>query len=289
MAVDAVKVSRTCFVGIFVGVSQLPACLVREDGSTLQLQMRDADQKERERRIIEMARRQSALFPAGQLLMNDKPDGRIASASLGIEVSELFPEKQDGALFSGPQVSAFQSKVVSAAEHCYRARSDARPVDVLVVFQNEWSLKREPNEMGRALAEFVHGNYPASDTVLLGELDQDVHGWVDGLAFVRIWRVDGGWEAAGCNDIAPLSYKQVASRIAEKNQRVTDYRAHLPGWKIWLLLTTRINVLCSVWIPAEVTSWRFSSAFDRILLAPWYGGVLELNTTRQNEPTQGGE
>jgi hypothetical protein len=58
-----------------------------------------AKKQERERRIIESARKHSNLFPPGTLVMADRPDGRIPSAALGVEVSELLPEKLGGNFF----------------------------------------------------------------------------------------------------------------------------------------------------------------------------------------------
>ena len=58
----------------------------------------NAIKQERERSIIELARKYSDLFPHGTLVMDDGPDGQIPSATLGIEVSELLPAKLHGVL-----------------------------------------------------------------------------------------------------------------------------------------------------------------------------------------------
>jgi len=81
--------------------------------------IQNAIKQERERRIIEWARKQSCHFPTGALLMDDAPDGRIPSATLGIEVSELLPMKAPGAYFSHPQLAAFQAEVVNEASHLF--------------------------------------------------------------------------------------------------------------------------------------------------------------------------
>ncbi len=75
----------------------------------------NAIKQQRERHIIELARKYSDLFPSGTLMMADGPDGRIPSAPLGIEVSELLPAKLEGASFSHPQLASFQSGVVREA------------------------------------------------------------------------------------------------------------------------------------------------------------------------------
>jgi len=94
---------------------------------------------------------------------------------------------------------------------------------------------------------------------------------------VRITAEDGKWQAGGCSDVAALTYEQVASRIATKSLRVQHYRRKLPGWQVWLLLSTRVDVLCGLTASPEVESWHFTSDFDRVLLSTWERGVLQLN------------
>lgn len=251
-----------------------------------QLVMRKGDtaqglKKERERQVIEFARRHSTVFPPGELVMDDEPDGRIASVRLGIEVSEVLPERRGGALFTGPQVAVFQQDVVEAAERLYRARYNARPADVLVYFENDWTRKRDTEEMGRALAEFVHSNYPSEgSTVNLGGLGQDALGWVEGLTVVRITGEDRRWKAGASTYVPVVSYEQLAARVVAKNERVSEYRKRLPGWQLWLLLATRFSVLHSVSLPREIRSWQFTSDFDRVLLSSWEDGVLELQAVK---------
>jgi len=73
-----------------------------------------------------------------------------------------------------------------------------------------------------------------------------------------------------------LTYDHLARQITGKDKLLTHYRARLPEWEIWLLLATDIHVLKSVEIPADLTDWRFNFQFDRVLLMPWIGGVVEL-------------
>lgn len=234
---------------------------------------------DRERSIIEHARTHSRLFPPGKLEMADRPDGRIPSAKLGIEVSELLPEKADGAVFSGPQLWSFQSEVVLRAARLFSG-THVCPSDVLVFFRNDWEHKRDPEEMAQALADFVCANYPKpSETVCL-QRGRGTVGWVDGLSVVRITAEPGRWQAGGSADGVMLTYEQLASRIAEKSKRVQEYQKQLPGWHIWLLLTTLLPVLSSVSVPAELTTWRFTSGFDRVLLSTWDNGVVQLNCTK---------
>jgi hypothetical protein len=241
----------------------------------------NAIKQERERRIIESARKHSDLFPLGTLVMADGPDGRIPSATLGIEVSELLPGKLEGASFSHPQLASFQSEVVREAARLFPGMH-AHSADVLVFFKNDWDRRGDVGEMGRALADFVANNYPQqSKTVCLQKGPRAV-GWVEGLSVVRITAENGGWQAGGCGDVAVLTYEQLASRIAAKSQRVQEYRRKLPDWHIWLLLATRFDVLSGVTVPSEVESWRFTCDFDRVLLSSWEHGVLQLNCTKNS-------
>ena len=240
----------------------------------------NAAKRENERRIIEYARKHSRLFPPGQLEMADKPDGRIPSAKLGIEVSELLPEKPEGAIFSGPQLSMFQSEVVLKAERLF-SRVHARPSDVLAYFNNDWNRKRDPEEMAQALADFVANNYPQPSRSVCLQRGSDAYGWVEGLSVVRITAEDGRWQAGGSSDGVILTYQQLASRIIMKSERVQEYRRRLPGWQIWLLLATRAPVLWSVSLPRDIGSWRFNCAYDRVLLSSWEHGVLELACTHR--------
>lgn len=209
--------------------------------------------------------------------MADRPDGRIPSAKVAIEVSELLPEKPDGAIFSGPQLSSFQSEVVLRAAGLF-SETHACPSDVLVYFRNDWEHNRDPEEMAHALANFVCANYPQQSSTVCLQRGHDAVGWVDGLSVVRITAEPGRWQAAGNGDGISLTHEQVASRIAEKSQRVREYRMRLPGWQIWLLLATRFRLLSSVSVPPEIQSWRFARcSFDRVLLSSWDGGVVQLS------------
>jgi hypothetical protein len=225
---------------------------------------------------VEESRRRSTLFPTEKLTCFESPDWVITTASLGIEVSELLPEKQEGAAYSGPQVSTFQKGVVSKAEQFYRAHPDAPATDALVYFKNDWTRKRDAVAMGHALAQFVADNYPADHrTVTLDAVTRGVHGWVEGLSVVRILCRDGEWQAGRCSDVALLTYEQIAARIAAKNERIAVYRERLPGFRMWLLLATAFSVLHSLTVPDQISIWRFASDIDRVLLYSWERGVLE--------------
>ncbi|MCU1276390.1 MAG: hypothetical protein JWO48_3821 [Bryobacterales bacterium] len=236
--------------------------------------MTSIEKKQAEHRLIEEARRRGNFFPSGRLSEYESPDWLIRDASLGIEVSDILPPKGTN-LFSGPQISAFQSDVVEMARCQYHTNGYGR-ADVLVYFHNEWNQKRDAKVMATALAGFVQRNLPLeSDCITLQE--HDIEEWVDGLSVIRISRRGDRWQAGAAAGLHNLRQVDLASRICAKNKLLKQYRARLPGWEIWLLLTTEIRVLRSVAIPHDISEWRFAYDFNRVLLMPWEGGVIELS------------
>jgi hypothetical protein len=225
-----------------------------------------------ELRVVEQARRLSHIIPAGELAEFEEPDCLIPSAKVAIEVSDLLPEKRPGDLFSGPQLAAFQSEVITLAERRYYELG-GEAADVLAYFRNDWKQRRDPRSMSEAFARFVIRNYP-QDTETLQELDVDE--WVEGFSVVRISRGRGSWISGGSNDVDYLTYESLAARIAAKNQRLVDYRRRLPGWQIWLLFATHMPVLWTVSLPRDAENWRFEFGFDKVLLSSWEDGVIEL-------------
>lgn len=231
------------------------------------------DTKEIERRVIEWARQKSTLIPSGELQEFERPDWLIPTAQLAIEVSLLLPRKPEGALFSPPQLSKFQEQVVAEAEQIYRESGGPGPIDVLVCFKNDWTRKRDPKFMARALAEYVRNNYPKDGKTI--QLDEAVP---DGIFLARIACFDGGWNTSAINSIEIVTHERLSASIADKNQRVPEYRKRMqPGWQLWLLLGTSPSVLWSVSTPREVITWRFTHGFDLLLLHTWEHGVLRLN------------
>lgn len=278
---------------ILLSASASPAAPAKGAAERLLLQSRTARccriehmaasfaKQKRERSLIENAREQSRVFPPGELEMADRPDGRIPAAKLGIEVCELLPERPDGAIFSGPQLSSFQSEVAIRAARLFSV-ADIRPSAVLVFFNNDWCRKRNLDEMAEALATFVANNYPQQTKTVCLQRGPRAVGWVDGLSVVRIAAEEGRWQAGGFGPGVTLTYERLASQIARKNELVQQYQKQLPGWQIWLLLVTHISVLRSVSVPREINKWRFKCDFDRVFLSSWEDGVLQLNCSKES-------
>jgi hypothetical protein len=237
--------------------------------------MTSREKKQVERRLIEEARRRTNLLPNGTLSEYESPDWLIPDSSLAIEVSAVLPPKGDN-LFSGAQLSSWQIDVVARAQQHYFSAYDT-DADILVFFDNEWNRRRRPEAMAQALAGFVNSNLPQdSDCVTLQRYDTDQ--WVDGVSVIRIARTGRQWQAGSAADIHELRQVDLAAQIDSKNKLVERYRSRLPGWSIWLLLTTEIQVLRSVAIPRDVGNWRFTFDFDRVLLMPWDGNVIQIRS-----------
>jgi hypothetical protein len=231
-----------------------------------------------ELRLMKWARRYSPAIPSRNLRCFEQPDWIMPQEKIGIEVSQLLPPKPTGALFSGPQLSEFQRKVVAKAQELYCARGGT-PVDVLVFFANQWNKRNDLQEAAEALATFVKDNCPpARKTVTIEPIwrDDDWQ-WADLFNVVRICAIEGGWQAGGVASIELLSHAQVASTIAVKEALLPMYRNRLPGWQMWLLLTTRIPVLWTLSVPNEVKDWKLPTTFDKVLLLSWeHGSVFDV-------------
>lgn len=168
--------------------------------------------KKGEHWTIEEARRLSSLFPAGELKRHESPDWLIPDARLGIEVRYVTALKAEGDKFSGPELSMFQHRVVTTAEHYYKAMSGP-PCDVLVYFRNDFKRKRDPDEMGKALAAFVRRYYPADKRYITME-SFEVDDWPDGFAVIRICTLDGGWNAGGTASATSLNRDYLAENAS---------------------------------------------------------------------------
>jgi hypothetical protein len=232
------------------------------------------DKKRGEWALIESARARSDFFPAGELSPFESPDWLIRDADLGIEVSDLLRPKGNNR-FSGAQLSSYQTRVVEKAQTLYFSQTSVN-ADVLVFFKNEWNQHRDVgSSYAASLAEFVRRNIPVDrDSITLQA--RHLKGWVDGVSVIRISRSGRRWRAAAAAHGQAVEYADVAERIAAKNRLLPEYRRRLPGWKLWLLLATEIRVLHSVWIPPAIAEWRFAFDFDRVLLMPWDGDMIEL-------------
>ena len=134
--------------------------------------------------------------------------------------------------------------------------------------------------IGKKIAEFVQQNYPVdSDCVNLSneDFDENQPDWLGSLPLRRIATDRHEWELFQSTGNWPiLSYDQTAAAIQKKQDLLSTYRTNLPGYKIWLLLGTRGDVLETVHPPREIPEWEFKSDFDRVLFVSWSGEVVEL-------------
>lgn len=236
------------------------------------------DKKEMERRIIERARGQSAIFPPGGLFAFENPDFLIPNAKIAIEVTQLLPEKPPGARFTAPQLDVFQKHIVADGRQIYYSDPGAPDADVLVYFRNDWTVKSDRGQMAQGLARLVSDSYPYGerDCITLNGALADLDVWPEGLSVVRIARIGRNWTAAANSDVQTVTNERLAECVAQKEKRLPEYRKTLPGWQIWLVIATHFSVLWSVSVPRDVASWHFDTGFDKVLLSSWEDGVIEL-------------
>jgi hypothetical protein len=238
--------------------------------------MKQADKKEKERRIIEEARRRSPIFARGPLSSFESPDWLIVDAAVGIEVTDLLRPRGSN-VFSGAQLASFQTEVVERARALYYDRTSA-DADVLVFFRNEWNRKYDVATYAEALAQMVLANRPA-DQDCITIRGHHVEGWIEGVSVIRIATTGSKWQAGGSADGYVLKRADLARLIAAKHKLVPQYRTNAPGFAMWLLIATDIKVLRSVELPREIEEWSFEFGFDKVLLMPWEGGLIELRPT----------
>jgi hypothetical protein len=179
--------------------------------------------KEVETYYLEEARRASAIFPAGELEPDEKPDFLLHTdrGKIGIEVTELCREE--------PRAEAGRlAKVPEKAKALYDSRPDARPVDVNVWFWRAESVSF--TKLKDSLAGFVYTN---CRDVSKGHYT----GLPSGFNHIGIWRSQGPeglWQAGRVFDTVVAPKELLESRIAEKNARVADYKLSAP--EVWLLI-----------------------------------------------------
>jgi hypothetical protein len=230
----------------------------------------EPDRKKRiETHYAEEARRASSIFPAGRLEPYEKPDFLLFAnpGKIGIEVTELCREE--------PRAEAGRlSKVPDKAKMLYDGFPNANPVDVSIAF---WRAENVVfNVLTKSLADFVYANRTHRGSGLKRNLPS-------GYCHIGIHEplVPGGrWHAVRAFDTILVPRELLASRIAEKNSRVPDYRLSAP--EVWLLIVNdRFLGPGEVYArPDHLCQWQFPFDFDKVLLflreAGGTGEVIEI-------------
>jgi hypothetical protein len=204
---------------------------------------------------IEEARRACTLFPAGRLEPHEIPDFLLFAEdrTIGIEVTELCREE--------PRAEAGRlSKVPDRAKKLYCGYPQAESVDVSVAF---WRAENVTvKNLTKSLADFVYENRVSKGTGFKRNLPQ-------GFSYIGIFeplRDEPRWQAGRAFDTIIAPKELIASRIAEKNGRVRDYR--LSAREVWLLIVNdQFLGPGEVYArPDHLAEWKFPFDFDKVLL-----------------------
>ena len=212
--------------------------------------------KEIELHYTEEARRASPIFPAGTLVPHERPDFLIDAGHagiLGIEVTELCREE--------PRAEAGRlSKVPDAAKALYNRLPGSVPVDVSFAFSPRVSAVPF-NSLRDSLSDFVRHHAPGES------FKRDLP---EGFCHIGIHTTlndpSGHWHAPRSFNVVPAGKLLLEARIAEKNQRVPDYRGAASS--VWLLIIND-NFLGPGEVVVrrdELAEWAFTFDFDKVLL-----------------------
>jgi len=213
-------------------------------------------QKDIERLYLDEARRASSVFPAGKAVEHERPDFLVpvTSGTLGIEVTELCredPRAEGGRL----------SNVAPRAEGLYLKRPGVKPVNVSPVFSLD-AAQMKVGVLAKTLADFVYQHRDDDKSFEWNEVPK-------GYYHIGVFPSTDGrgcWRYFRAGDTVPVSRELIGGRIAEKNARVSDYRAHAS--EVWLLIVNDLFIgpgEVSV-RPEVLAQWTFPRSFDKVLL-----------------------
>lgn len=213
--------------------------------------------KRRERRYLDEARRASPIFPPGEVVPRECPDFMLGT--LGIEMTELCRKepRAEGARLG---------KVAAKAKLLYQRRSGAKPVDVSHAFSHH-AHDLHVDDLAGSLADFVYEHRDSNANFSWDGHEALPEGYCDIGVFDALDPVGGGrWIYIRAFSAALAPKELIESRIAEKNERVRDYRS--VASEIWLVIVNdeflgpgEVRVR-----PDLLAQWTFASSFDKVLL-----------------------
>jgi hypothetical protein len=232
--------------------------------------------KKRERYFLNAAISASAIFPAGKIVDDESPDFVINAncGKIGIEVRELFPP-QGKADFPLQQAESFHEKTICMAEALFQNKGRA-DVDVIAYFEND-CRRRSIATLAQLIADFVEAK---SQSGQFDTFSGHENGFPSGIMVLRIAKPLPGiipiWRCLKHGGAIRLEQNVLAEAIAEKEKlRFSYYRK---SDQTWLLLIAPEGPLTTFWIPSEISSWRFTCGFERILLFDhWNSKLIELS------------
>jgi hypothetical protein len=222
---------------------------------------RNDQQKEKEVRALEATRRLGNFIPSGVIVPYERPDLKIETEHgiLGIEVTEALLPLRDGLL--PVEKESFHREVIKLAEEIYYRSSGAKPVQVHVYWSVKSGGRNSKLDMARKLAEFVEANCPLSVAAFRRKRVPEGFGQI----IISSWR-PGPWTNGESYYLTvPEIYKELASKIADKNKLLLGYRARMPGSAIWLLIHSGVEITRGLWAPNDIGEQKFTFDFEKVL------------------------
>lgn len=227
-------------------------------------------QKDIELFYLEDARKASNVFPAGRPIANEPLDFLFDGSDVGVEITELCvrEERQEGARlgYVAPNAKRIYEQLGGGA---------VSVSPVLSIKAEQMDVKK----LAQGLADFVFRHRDANENFRWDRCPDLPEGYVQ-IGVFPSQDPGGQWRYFRSIETLPLTRELVASRIAEKDARVVEYRK--VAKEVWLLLINDLflgpgEVFTS---EEEVALWTFKSSFDRLLLfqrqAGGTGTVIEL-------------
>lgn len=208
--------------------------------------------------------------PTGEITYDDKPDVRIASNALGIEIVRLFIK--DGRDCSSEQVQTIRRENVLARAQQMHSKAGGRAIELHVDFEPGQPIT---NVEAKALqlCRLVAKNQNAPCT-LVCNLDDEA----EGLRFIYhngVEYPDAKWRVTQVFDVPEVDICRLESVVAEKNAKSKGY---LPCDEYWLLVVVDFRDPAQdqdIQLPPDYLLPQ--SAFERILIyKPQLGQVVEI-------------
>lgn len=235
--------------------------------------------KLKERVWLEQARRLWPAFPDGHVIDSEEPDFLIATDAgfIGVELTTVWKPPLVSAL-PAKTIAGNYDSIVKKAKKRFEASSRS-PHDVQVMFSGDAELERDPNVLIDRLACFVEANARIGVTRYWEALSGPPNELPSGFAWIGIHPPlgdKGCWHCLHFGDAFPLSYDELARAVAQKNTRLPSYLGKAAV--NWLVLVVAFPEWGSPSIPGEVTTWKFASGFQKILLfCCEHGRVLDVS------------
>jgi hypothetical protein len=224
---------------------------------------KNEEKKERERRVLDAARKAGAPIPVGEIA-GEEPDFSFQTPTgvLGIEISELLRPASSNHGILPAEAEAFHQGIMLAAQKTFQ-KTNTAPTRVNVYFSNPRGKKQDKGQLTKSLVECVAANRDRANpaVVLKGsELPE-------GFDHILITDDEPGewWCGEGGGITLSEIPIEISAKIAAKNKLLPAYRANLStAAQVWLLLYSRVTVARSVPIPHGIEEWKIPFDFERV-------------------------